>query len=226
MKLVPTSVHTIWFFAKRHFWYCFYYGFAQHLPSSYRFQPFGRLGKLCRRIACRRLFRAAGERINVEHGADFFTGWEIELGDDSSLGVHCRLPFDLKVGKDVMMGPDVVIVGENHRFENLELPMRLQGYTRYPPVRIQDDAWIGARVVILPGIQIGRGAIVGSGAVVTRDVPDFAICAGNPARILRYRKHADMASAKDRNAVPNKEICPTNLQEHSDDFSKSPASKS
>jgi maltose O-acetyltransferase len=72
----------------------------------------------------------------VEQGANFNTGWEIELGDDSSLGINCMVPYDLKVGKDVMMGPEVIIVGENHRFDRVDIPMRLQGYTTFPPVRI------------------------------------------------------------------------------------------
>jgi maltose O-acetyltransferase len=99
------------------------------------------------------------------------------------------IPYDLKVGKDVMMGPYVVIIGDNHRFDNLDLPMRLQGTQEYPPVRIGDDVWIGARAIILPGLTIGNGAIIGAGSVVTKDVPPYAICAGNPAKIIRYRNN-------------------------------------
>jgi maltose O-acetyltransferase len=175
------------FLAKRTGWYIFYHGFAQHLPASYRHQPLGRFGKLCRAKACQHLFKACGERINIEHGANFYTGWEIEIGDDSSLGINCMVPFNLKVGKDVMMGPYVVIIGENHQSSKLDMPMRLQGYKKYPPVRIEDDVWIGTRAIILPGITVGKGAIIGAGAVVTKDVPPYAICAGNPARIIKFR---------------------------------------
>ena len=173
--------------AQRTAWYLFYYGFARHLPVSYRYQPVGRLAKACRAAACKRLFRHCGARVNVEHGANFYTGWEIEIGHDSTLGIRCTVPYDLKVGSNVMMAPDVTIVGENHRFDRLNLPMRLQGYQRFPPVRIEDDVWIGARAIILPGVTIGQGAIIGAGAVVTKDVPAYAVCAGNPARVLRLR---------------------------------------
>ena len=173
--------------AQRTAWYLFYYGFARHLPVSYRYQPVGRLAKACRAAACKRLFRHCGARVNVEHGANFYTGWEIEIGHDSTLGIRCTVPYDLKVGSNVMMAPDVTIVGENHRFDRMNLPMRLQGYQRFPPVRIEDDVWIGARAIILPGVTIGQGAIIGAGAVVTKDVPAYAICAGNPARVLRLR---------------------------------------
>jgi maltose O-acetyltransferase len=175
------------FLIKRSFWYIFYYGFAQHLPASYRFQPLGRFAKWCRALACKRLFRFCGERVNVEKGTDFYTGWEIELGDDSSLGIDCMVPYDLKVGKDVMMGPYVVIVGNSHQFSRFDIPMRLQGYMEYQPVRIEDDVWIGARAIILPGLTIGRGAIIGAGSVVTKNVPPNAIVGGNPARIIKYR---------------------------------------
>lgn len=173
--------------AKRSCWYFFYYAFAQHLPASYRYGFLGKFAKMCRAMACKRLFRACGDRVNVEQRANFFTGWEIEIGDDSSLGIGCMVPYNLKVGKDVMMGPNVIIIGENHQFARCDLPMRLQGYTKFSPVQVEDDVWIGARVTILPGIKIGKGAIIGAGAVVTKNVPPYAICGGNPARVIRFR---------------------------------------
>jgi maltose O-acetyltransferase len=180
-------LHTIYWKVKRTFWYFFYYGFAQHLPASYRFKPIGQLGKWCRANACRRLFRYCGRHINIEKGANFYTGWEIEIGDYSSLGINCMVPYNLKVGRDVMMGPDVIIIGENHRFDNLDIPIRLQGYKEFSPVQIRDDVWIGARVIILPGLTIGKGAIIGAGSIVTKDIPSYAICAGNPARVINFR---------------------------------------
>ena len=157
------------------------------MPASYRFQPLGKLAKSWRAAACKRLFRFCGDRVNVEKGANFYTGWEVELGDNSSLGIDCMIPYDLKVGKDVMMGPYVVIVGDSHQFSRTDIPMRLQGIRDYQPVQIEDDVWIGARVVILPGLKIGKGAIIGAGSIVTKDVPPYAICVGNPARVIRYR---------------------------------------
>lgn len=93
-----------------------------------------------------------------------------------------------------MMAPDVIIIGENHQFSRLDVPMRLQGYQEYPPVYIDDDVWIGARVIILPGITIGKGSILGAGSVVTKDVPPFSIVAGNPARIIRNRLEVEMST--------------------------------
>jgi maltose O-acetyltransferase len=190
--------------AIRQWWYIFYYGFALYLPASFRFQPLGRLGKKLRAMACRRLFRSCGREVNIEHGAYFDSGWELEIGDYSSLGINCSVPYDLKIGKHVMMAPDVKILGQNHQFDDVEVPMRLQGTTELPPVQIEDDVWIGARATIVPAVRIGTGAIVGACAVVTKDVPPYAICAGNPARVIRYRTEKALSRAadnSDRHAV-------------------------
>ena len=93
------------------------------------------------------------------------------------------------------MGPEVVILGVNHRFDDCERPMIEQGYHDRKPVAIGDDVWIGTRAIILPGVRIGRGAIVAAGAVVTRDVNEFDIVGGNPARVIRSRLRRDGVEA-------------------------------
>jgi maltose O-acetyltransferase len=85
------------------------------------------------------------------------------------------------------MGPEVVIRTNNHRFDRTDIPMRIQGFSEEKPVFIGDDVWIGQRAIILPGVRVGDHAIVGAGAVVTKDVPKGAIVGGNPARVLRMR---------------------------------------
>jgi maltose O-acetyltransferase len=62
-----------------------------------------------------------------------------------------------------------------------------QGYEGTRPIVIEDDVWIGARVTILGGVNIGTGAVIGAGSVVTKNVPPYAIVAGNPAKLIRYR---------------------------------------
>lgn len=171
----------------RSFWLLFYYTFAKHLPLSYRFGFLGKMSKVVRRIAGNQIFKSVGKNINIERGASFGSGKDLQIGDDSGLGENCQVPDNIKIGRDVMMGPDVLIIGKNHEFENLQIPMRLQGAKDAPPVVIGDDVWIGARTIILPGITINNGAIIGAGSVVTHDVPPFAICAGNPARVIKIR---------------------------------------
>jgi maltose O-acetyltransferase len=91
------------------------------------------------------------------------------------------------IGEDVMMGPDVAIYALNHAFDDLTRPMLVQGHDSADPVKVGDDVWIGARAIILPGVEIGKGCIVGAGAVVTRSVPDYSVVAGNPAVVIRSR---------------------------------------
>jgi maltose O-acetyltransferase len=92
------------------------------------------------------------------------------------------------IGSNVMMGPDVIILAHGHAFDRCDIPMNAQGSPADRPVTIGDDVWIGARVIILPGVSVGSGVILGAGAVVTKDVPDWVIAAGNPARVVKYRK--------------------------------------
>jgi maltose O-acetyltransferase len=135
----------------------------------------------------RPLFKACGQDVNVEHGADFGGGSHVEIGNRSGIGIHCTVPDNIRIGNDVMMGPMVTIIGRHHRHEKTDTPMMDQGFTVSRPVEIGNDVWIGAASIIMPGIKIGNGAIIGAGAIVTRDVPDYAIVAGNPARLIRSR---------------------------------------
>ena len=69
-----------------------------------------------------------------------------------------------------------------------DIPMRGQGSTPARKVTVSSDVWIGARVIILPGVTIGQGAIIAAGAVVTKDVPPFSVVGGVPARVIKFRK--------------------------------------
>jgi len=160
-----------------------YYGFARHLPNSDLFPIFGAI----RGFVCRPLFRSVGRGIHIKQGAYFGRGSAIDIGDNSDLGLRCFVYNNVTLGRDVLMGPDVMVLGANHNMDRLDVPMRLQGERRERCV-IGDDVWIGARAIILPGVCIGQGAVVAAGAVVTTDVPAYAVVGGNPARVLRSRQ--------------------------------------
>lgn len=163
-----------------------YYLVARHLPGSD--VPYSMGAKHIRRILCKRIFKKCGRNVNIEHGAFFYSGNEIEIGDNSGLGINCRLSGPVKIGRDVMMGPDVIIYTQNHNIERTDIPMNMQGNSERKPVTIGNDVWIGARVIILPGVTVGDGAVLAAGAVVTKDVPPYAIAGGNPAKIIRMRR--------------------------------------
>ena len=113
----------------------------------------------------------AGQNINIERVADFGMGGGISLGNQSSLGINCRVRGPLKIGNYVMMGPDVTILGPSHCHDRVDIPMYKQGQQEPKMTLICDDVWIGTRAIILNGVKIGRGAIIAAGAVVTKDVP-------------------------------------------------------
>lgn len=162
-----------------------YYTIAQHLPSSNT--PYGGWARKVRQVVCRGLFASIGVDVNVEKGAHFGSGQYIQIGDHSGLGVNSRINGPVRIGNYVMMGPDVMMIARNHRFSRTDIPMCQQGKEDPKPVEIEDDVWIGARAILLPGVTVGQGAIVGAGSVVTKSVPPYAIVAGNPARLVRSR---------------------------------------
>lgn len=163
-------------------WY--YYKIAIKRPVSY--DKGGERAKRARERAARNFLVYVGKDVNIEKGAMITS--TMEIGDHSGVGINAKIHGRVVIGKDVMMGPDCIIYTKNHAFADTTIPMREQGFSEEKPVIIGNDVWIGGRVTILPGVHIGNGAIVGAGAVVTKDVPEYAIVGGNPARILKYRK--------------------------------------
>lgn len=126
-----------------------------------------------------------GKNVNIDKFASFSS--HLSIGDNSGIGKHSFLQGEVVIGSNVMMGAECLIYTQNHEFSRKDVPMYHQGYKVAKRVLISDDVWIGGRVIILPGVTVGQGAIIGAGAVVTKDVPDYAIVGGNPAKIIRYR---------------------------------------
>jgi maltose O-acetyltransferase len=166
----------------------FYYLFASRLPDQSF--PAASLFRRVREACCRSLFAEAGHNINVGSHVFIGDGRHIHIGSHSGIGSGSRV-YGAKIGEHVIIGPDVLFLKENHRSEDLQSPIGTQGFTPISLPIIEDWAWIGERVTILPGRHIGKGAIVGASAVVTRDVMPFQIVGGNPARVIGERGPAD-----------------------------------
>jgi maltose O-acetyltransferase len=144
-------------------------------------------GKI-RKWLCRRIFKRCGVDVRIHSGIDFGTGVNLELGDHSSINKECWISNDTIIGRDVMMGPEVIILSSSHNHEKTSIPMRQQGAPERQPVIIGDDVWIGTRAIILRGVKVGSHSIIAAGSVVTKDVDDWSIVGGNPARVIGTRK--------------------------------------
>jgi acetyltransferase-like isoleucine patch superfamily enzyme len=110
----------------------------------------------------------------------------ITIGARSLIGEGCILRGQggISIGNDVYLAPLVQILAVNHVYQDTTRPISQQGITTRG-IAIDDGAWIGGGAIILDGVHIGRNAVVGAGAVVTKDVPAFTVVAGNPARLVR-----------------------------------------
>jgi acetyltransferase-like isoleucine patch superfamily enzyme len=115
-------------------------------------------------------------------------GIGLRIGDRTGIGPGCYLGCSggIEIGADVMFGPGVRLFAEDHVFASTDVTIKEQGVRRSPIV-IDDDCWLASGVTVTSGVHIGRGTVIGAGSVVTHDVPEYSVVAGNPARVLRSR---------------------------------------
>jgi acetyltransferase-like isoleucine patch superfamily enzyme len=134
-----------------------------------------------------------GRGVHVYRGTIMELGegpCSIRIGANTHLQSGCLLnayASDIEIGASCMIGARCAFMPYQHRIEDLGRPMRAQGLTSRGPIRLEEDVWLGVNVCVLDGVTIGHGAVVGAGAVVTRDIPPRAIAGGVPARVIRYR---------------------------------------
>ena len=110
----------------------------------------------------------------------------VHIGDDFYLNVGCHLHGDITFGRNVMIGPKTIFWGRDHGMAP-GTPMKSQPHVRAPIV-VGDDVWIGAGAIVLKGVNIGSGAVIAAGSIVTKNVPENSIVAGNPAKVIKYRE--------------------------------------
>ena len=154
------------------------------MPGSYSRFCFG--SRQVRAFCGKLILDYCGENVNIEKGAIFSE--HISLGNNSGIGIRAQIENNVTIGNDVMMGPDCMIFTRNHEFADTDKYMCLQGFSQVKDVVIEDDVWIGARVIILPGVKIGKGSILGAGSVITKNVEPYTVVGGNPAKLIKRRK--------------------------------------
>lgn len=173
----------------RKFWLIIYYCIAQHLPKS-TVPVFGKFSKWVRYRCAKHLFAVCTGDINIEPRVYIGNGKSFYCYGDVGFGEHiiCHHRDIICRGGD-MIGEDTYIQGGAHKFDNPDEPIGSIKNAPNVPLEICEDVWVGVRTIILPGCKrIGAHSIVGAGSVVTHDVPDYAIVAGNPAKVIRMRK--------------------------------------
>ncbi len=156
---------------------------AKNLPQSYL--KINRVSFALRNWCARNICERCGKAINVGKGAVFSS--KLVIGDNSGIGDRCELLGRVSIGNNVLMAPEVIIYTRNHNFSDRNKTILEQGTGAEQPVFIADDVWIGRRAMILPGVNIGEGAVIAAGAVVVKDVPPYAVVGGVPARVIKYR---------------------------------------
>ena len=125
-------------------------------------------------IECTGVYRAVGDQLTI--------------GDNVGINSYCFIGVrgEVTIGDNVIFGPRVTVLSEQHNYSDPNKPIKTQGEKRYKTV-IEDNVWVGAGVIIMPGVTIKSGTVVGSGAVVTKDTEENSVVIGVPAKKIKSR---------------------------------------
>ena len=115
---------------------------------------------------------------------------DVVIGDYTRIGLHCTVIGPVTIGNNVNLAQGITVSALNHNFEDTRLRIDEQGVNT-SEIIIDDDVWIGANAVITAGVHIGRHSVVAAGAVVTKDVPEYSVVGGVPAKVIRTIRQID-----------------------------------
>lgn len=128
-----------------------------------------------------------GERCVLCENVEVRTRFsEIYIGDGVSLNRNTLVIGKVNIGRNVLIAPNCVIVGSNHNFGRIDIPIKEQNVSS-KGINIGNDVWLGANVTVLDGVSIGDGCVIGAGAVVAKDIPPYSIAVGNPCKVIKSR---------------------------------------
>ena len=109
---------------------------------------------------------------------------DVKIGDRTIIGLGNVIIGPVEIGNDTMLAQNIVVSGLNHGYEDISLPPSVQKVTT-AKITISDSVWIGANSVITAGVTIGKHSVIGAGSVVTKNVPEYSVAVGNPARVIK-----------------------------------------
>jgi putative colanic acid biosynthesis acetyltransferase WcaF len=125
-----------------------------------------------------------GEEVHIYNTAIIYFPWNLEIGDWSSVGEYAYI-YNLgkiRIGSKTTISQRSHLCAGTHDYRKIDLPLLK------PSIHIGDDAWVAADAFIGPGVVVGEGAVVGARAVVVKEVPNWTVVAGNPARVIKVRR--------------------------------------
>jgi acetyltransferase-like isoleucine patch superfamily enzyme len=106
------------------------------------------------------------------------------IGNRTKIGLSNTIIGPVTIGNDIRLAQNITLSGLNHNYEDISIPIHEQGVST-APITIEHNTWIGANVVVVAGVTIGRHSIVAAGSIVTKDIPPYSVAAGNPAKIIK-----------------------------------------
>lgn len=156
-------------------------GVLRNIPASF--------GVGARLVFLPFFLKKCGRGLTVKEGVIFKFPERVEIGDHVGIGEYTLIDGDggVKIGSFVRIASHVSIISFEHRYERVDIPIKLQGKIKKEVV-IEDDVWIGTGARILTGVKISKGSVIGAGSVVTKNIPSFSVAAGVPAKVKKKRK--------------------------------------
>ncbi len=117
----------------------------------------------------------------------FFSYSSIKVGKNVFINKNAYFSGDITIGDDVLIGPNVFITSGDHQYTKVGQRVQKQGRIKIESVTIENDVWVGANVSILRGVKILEGTVIGTASVVTKDMPPYCVCVGNPCKPVKLR---------------------------------------
>lgn len=159
-------------------------GRFQSIGRGVKFNGWVRFEKPCKNVRI-----GAGSMVGVGCYICVDQNGSVDLGPDVIINDHCYITsnYGIRIGAHTRIAEFVSIRDYDHEFARLDVPISEQGF-RGGPIEIGEDCWIGRGVIVTGNVKVGRGSVIGANAVVTRDIPEYSVAVGVPAKVIKNRR--------------------------------------
>jgi len=145
-------------------------------------------------------FPACGNGVIIHSNVAISNPIKVQLGSNIYIGPDCGFFSDggITIGDRTVIGPHVILMTSMHNYDSIDLDaLPFDDSSTSSTIKIEKFCWIGTNVIVLPGVTIDEGSVIGAGSIVTHNIPEMAIYAGNPAKLIRYKdpkKYSELSS--------------------------------